>query len=54
MSEIVAKKGKKTGVPEGPRFGRVKSNLKVRVELIGESECNNGLIFLFIPVRWEF
>lgn len=53
MSEIVAKKGKKTGVPEGPRFGRVKSNLKVRFRLIGDSECN-GLIFLFIPVRWEF
>lgn len=29
MAELVAKKGKKTGVPEGPRFGRVRSNLKV-------------------------
>lgn len=34
MSELVAgaaKKGKKTGVPEGPRFGRVKSNLKMGI-----------------------
>jgi obg-like ATPase 1 len=31
MSELVAKKGKKTGAAEGPRFGRVKSNLKMGI-----------------------
>mmetsp|Transcript_26782 Transcript_26782/g.29206 ORF Transcript_26782/g.29206 Transcript_26782/m.29206 type:complete len:408 (+) Transcript_26782:54-1277(+) len=31
MAELVAKKGKKTGVPEGPRFGRVRSNLKMGI-----------------------
>ena len=33
MAEF-AKKGKKTAAPEAPRFGRVRSNLKVRVSLL--------------------
>jgi hypothetical protein len=39
MAELVAKKGKKTGAPDAPKFGRVKANLKVR-----------RLLFIF----WEF
>lgn len=37
MAELVAgaaKKGKKTGAPEAPRFGRVRSNLKVRMLIL--------------------
>ncbi len=32
MAEFAAaKKGKKTGAPDAPRFGRVRSNLKVKL-----------------------
>ena len=31
MAEFAKKSGKKTGAPEAPRFGRVKSNLKMGV-----------------------
>lgn len=31
MAELVAKKGKKTAAPAGPRFGRIKANLKMGI-----------------------
>lgn len=31
MAEAGVKKGKKSGAPEAPRFGRVKANLKMGI-----------------------
>jgi hypothetical protein len=48
MAELVAKKGKKTGAPEAPRFGRIKANLKVNLFMIF------GICLHHLFVRWVF
>ncbi len=45
MAEF-AKKGKKTAAPEVPRFGRVRSNLKVSGNFLMKHECE---IMLMLP-----
>lgn len=56
MAELVAgaaKKGKKTGAPEAPRFGRVRSNLKV-----SRTGARSRVLFCnithYVMYRWVF
>lgn len=43
-----AKKGKKTGAPEAPRFGRVRSNLKVGTPYMVSNDRLYRQIMLYI------
>lgn len=55
MAEFAAaKKGKKTGAPEAPRFGRVRSNLKVRDSRLLVHVSTQAVISFFLDGYFGF